>query len=164
MFNKNHVGRPSNEELKARRNKKIAIICIPVFLLLLIGVLIYTNSFQGLMGNSVTNYYCEDNTYVLNGNKCEKTLKEKPIILGDLNKDDKVTNEDFTILEEYVNLVFDNDDYEFSEEQILRADIDGNGEIYNSDVSILYGYLKKEHSRLDTYSPYYQKVGTFYEW
>ena len=160
MFNKNHVGRPSNEELKARRNKKIAIICIPVFLLLLIGVLIYTNSFQGLMGNSVTNYYCEDNTYVLNGNKCEKTLKEKPIILGDLNKDDKVTNEDFTILEEYVNLVFDNDDYEFSEEQILRADIDGDGEIYNSDVSILYGYLKKEHSRLDTYSPYYQKVGT----
>ena len=162
MFNKNHVGRPSNEELKARRNKKIAIACIPVFLLLLIGVLIYTNSFQGLMGNSVTNYYCEDNTYVLNGNKCEKTLKEKPIILGDLNKDDKVTNEDFTILEEYVNLVFDNDDYEFSEEQILRADIDGDGEIYNSDVSILYGYFLNKFFMLFRHSVFLSLTLSFF--
>ena len=54
----NHVGRPSNEELKQKRNKKIIIGVVAVVVLGIISGGVYllvsgTNLF-GLMGNSVT--------------------------------------------------------------------------------------------------------------
>ena len=67
MFNKkNHVGRPSNIEIKQRRNQKILFIIIPIIVITLVVTLIITDNFNNLMENSVTNYYCEDNSYTLN--------------------------------------------------------------------------------------------------
>ena len=78
MFNKkNHIGRPTNEEVKKRKIKKIIYYGTPVFLVALVGVLIATGSFSKLMGNSVTDYYCEDQSYSLDGTNCvKKTIKK----------------------------------------------------------------------------------------
>ena len=55
MFDKkNHIGRPTNEELRNRKIKKIAIFSIPVVLVLFAVVFISTGSFSSLMGDSVT--------------------------------------------------------------------------------------------------------------
>ena len=54
MKKKNHVGRPSNEELKIRKIKK-SLIIIPLILVLFAGILIFRgNDLNKLMGNSVT--------------------------------------------------------------------------------------------------------------
>lgn len=161
MFNKkNHVGRPSNIEIKQRRNQKILFIIIPIIVITLVVTLIITDNFNNLMENSVTNYYCEDNSYTLNGTKCEKVIKEKPIILGDLNADEKITIDDLNILREYIDQSYEETNYEYTEEQTLRADIDLDDEIYEKDYTILRDYLKNGNNPADTYKYYYDEIGT----
>ena len=71
----NPVGRPSNEEIKKRRNKKIIIGVIAVVGLVLIGggayLLISGTSLSELMGNSVTKTvkYCPNGYYYNKENK-----------------------------------------------------------------------------------------------
>ena len=156
---KNHVGRPSNEELKRRRNKKIILFVVPFVVIFLIIAVFFTDILSNLMGNSVVSYYCYDNSYTLNGTKCEKVIKEKPIILGDLDSDEKITENDLKVLREYVDLLFEDENYEFTEEQVLRADIDGDNEIFEKDYTIFQGYLEKGNNRFDTYNSYYAEIG-----
>ena len=156
---KNHVGRPSNEELKRRRNKKIILFISPFVVIFLIIAVFFTDILSNLMGNSVVSYYCYDNSYTLNGTKCEKVIKEKPIILGDLDSDEKITENDLKVLREYVDLLFEDENYEFTEEQVLRADIDGDNEIFEKDYTIFQGYLEKGNNRFDTYNSYYAEIG-----
>ena len=57
------------------------------------------------MGNSAVSYYCSDSSYTLNGNKCIKKLEEKPILLGDINNDNSITDEDLKLLSQYVDFI-----------------------------------------------------------
>ena len=93
MFNKkNHIGRPSNEELRNRKIKKIITVAAPVFVVAMIVVAVITGNLTGLMGNSVS-YYCADSSYTpdIKNNRCIKKIDS--ILLGDFNFDGKVTTD-----------------------------------------------------------------------
>ena len=112
------------------------------------------------MGNSVVEYYCEDTSYNLEGNKCVKEVKERSVMLGDINIDDKITDEDLDLLTRYIDYI----EYEQSDEevsnltpiQIKAADISEDNEVYNVDVDILKAYL--EHNT-DTLGTYQENIG-----
>ena len=68
MFKSNHVGRPSNQELKTRKIKKAIVILLPVIIIFIGIIVISKDNLKSLMGNSVTTeYYCEDESYNLDG-------------------------------------------------------------------------------------------------
>ena len=73
---KRHVGRPSNEELRKKRNKKLIITLILLILILVVvNILLFNGHLSGLMGNSITvEYYCPDESYILNGDECVKNI------------------------------------------------------------------------------------------
>ena len=128
MFKKNvHVGRPSNEEIRNRRIKKVLSIVISITLICLVVVLIITGSLSKLMGNSITEYYCFDNTYTLEGDKCVKEMSVDAAILGDINSDNKVDKNDLDLLSKYINYSYyeeeDDDASKLSELQIVAADV-----------------------------------------
>ena len=156
---KNHVGRPSNEELRKKKNKKIIITTIPIFFLILAVMYITVNGISNSMGNSVIEYYCADSSYKLDGTNCKKTLKEKSILLGDINQDSIITEEDYKLLSEYVDLVFDEQEEKsnLSDLQIKAADIDENGEVYVVDQTIMREYFE---GSVSTYNMYRINVGT----
>ena len=58
---------------------------------------------KSLMGNSITTsfYYCEDNSYTLSDNKCIKSETTTANILGDVNLDGVVDNNDLDLLNKY---------------------------------------------------------------
>ena len=157
---KKHVGRPSNEELKRRRNKKILMFGVPIAFVFVAICLIINGNKSNLMGNSVVEYYCEDTSYNLEGNKCVKEVKERSVMLGDINIDDKITDEDLDLLTRYIDYI----EYEQSDEevsnltpiQIKAADISEDNEVYNVDVDILKAYL--EHNT-DTLGTYQENIG-----
>ena len=157
---KKHVGRPSNEELKRRRNKKILMFGVPIAFVFVAICLIINGNKSNLMGNSVVEYYCEDTSYNLEGNKCVKEVKERSVMLGDINIDDKITDEDLDLLTRYIDYI----EYEQSDEevsnltpiQIKAADISEDNEVYNVDVDILKAYL--EHNT-DTLGTYHENIG-----
>jgi hypothetical protein len=73
MFNKkNHIGRPTNEEVRKRKMKKLALYGVPAILIIALIALVSTGSLSKLMGNSVTSYYCENPEYELEGTNCVK--------------------------------------------------------------------------------------------
>ena len=94
---KNHVGRPSNKEIKAKKMKKVILYLLPVVLIGGVITLVVTGNFNALMGNSVTEYYC-DSSYTLKGTNCEKTITMQPNLLGDVNSDGKITINDATLI------------------------------------------------------------------
>ena len=141
MFNKkNHVGRPSNEELKSRRNKKILMVAIPVVLVGIFSLLIATGSLSNLMGNSVTEYYCSDSSYTLEGTNCVKTVTKDASLLADVNLDGKVDNADLVTLNNYVS---DENNTDFTEIQVKLADINRDNVVNKLDVQLLEGYFTK---------------------
>ena len=153
MVRKNHVGRPSNEELKRRRNKKILLIGAPIALVGILVILISTGGISKLMGNSVTEYYCEDSTYNLDGTDCVKTITKKAALLGDINSDEKVDNTDLNVLNNYVK---DQKSVTLSEIQLKAADINSDGMISELDVQILEGFFSKVAA---TYAELSEKIG-----
>ena len=150
MFNKkNHIGRPTNEEVKKRKIKKIIYYGTPVFLVALVAVLITTGSFSKLMGNSVTDYYCEDQSYSLDGTNCVKKTIKKAALLGDVDEDGKVTAKDLKKLEEFVA---ESSNVQFSEFQTLAADIDKNGTLNSYDVKILSNHFSTSNGSSGVHS------------
>ena len=112
------------KNIDIKMNKRIlSIIGVSILFVVLIITLIVTGSLSKLMGNSTTEYYCEDTSYNLEGSKCVKQLREKSILLGDLDGDDKVTEADLKVMEEYINRFYEEEDPQFTDEQILAADI-----------------------------------------
>ena len=94
------------EKKKMAKNKKIILILFLVLIFsLCVFILFITNGFSKLMGNSAVSYYCSDSSYTLNGNKCIKKLEEKPILLGDINNDNSITDEDLKLLSQYVDFI-----------------------------------------------------------
>ena len=135
MTFKNHVGRPSNEELRKKRNIKILIVILPIIVLLVLTFYITGGNFSNLMGNSVTNYYCiEDAKY--QDNKCEREVKEQVYYVGDIDKNGSITIEDATKLQMYLQK-----NYFFDEQQKILADCNGDGDINSEDVSLIQQYV-----------------------
>ena len=147
MFeNKNHVGRPSNEELRKKRNKKLIITLIPVILILVVAsVFLLNGSLSGLMGNSVTSYYC-DSGYTLSGNKCIKKIQEKAYYIGDINKDGTINVNDQTTLQKYLSGT------KLDENQISLADVDQNGIVNIDDLTSFQLYFRGTTSSVSTSS------------
>ena len=136
-----HVGRPSNEEVRSEKNKKILIVGIIIVAILAVVGVFEIGNFSNLMGNSVANdseYTC-DSGYTLrkksNGYECYRELTEKAYRIGDVDRDNKITTSDATLVREYVSGIKLLDDY-----QILLGDVDGDGATTITDFSLLNNY------------------------
>ena len=148
--------KPSNDEIKARRIKKLLVIGMPIVVILFIIIFVSTGSLSSLMGNSVTQYYCADSSYKLVGDKCEKTIETNYTLLGDIYKDNKITYRDLRTLNSYLSKEDTNEAFLLSDEEELAADINEDSEVSEADYYILNDFLKKNVS---TYSSYYDKIG-----
>lgn len=116
---KNHVGRPSNFELRAKKNKLIlttGIVMVSIFAF--VGVLEFEN-FDILKGDSSSNI--------------------KEFFYGDVNLDGNVNIQDKTLLTRYVSGLYD---YNLSDTQVALADLNKDGIINQIDLSILDRYLE----------------------
>ena len=149
MFKKNHVGRPSNAELKSRRNKKIIMVLIPVVILVAIVLTFMSGSFKNLMGNSVIQFECENGSkpFEQNGNQVCK-VSENAILLGDANLDGKLDSNDIILIQKVVS-----DDLKINEYQFAAADINKNDNIESLDIELLTKYLNGEEV-ISTYKTY----------
>ena len=149
MFKKNHVGRPSNAELKSRRNKKIIMVLIPVVFLVAIVLTFMSGSFKNLMGNSVIQFECENGSkpFEQNGNQVCK-VSENAILLGDANLDGKLDSNDIILMQKVVS-----DDLKINEYQFAAADINKNDNIESLDIELLTKYLNGEEV-ISTYKTY----------
>lgn len=160
MLGKNHhIGESNNNKTKKGKINKIHIIVASIILVIIIVVLITTGSLSNLMGNSVVSqYYCEDSSYKLDGDKCVKEIKANPVFLGDINLDNKVSEEDLNLLTEYAELVFEDeqDKSNLSAIQVKVSDINEDGEVYYNDESILREYLS---GSISTYGVYFENIG-----
>lgn len=154
MFNgKNHVGRPTNEEVKKRKNKKL-ILYISLILIVLIAIMfVSTGSFSSLMGNSITEYNCLSTDYSLEGTNCVKKIEMDFLILGDVDLDGIITENDYS---ELVKLLNEDKEKDLTPMQYAVSDIDKNNEVNYLDASIIKDYL---NSKLSTYSGYYDMIG-----
>ena len=137
---KNHIGRPSNKEIRARKNKKMFIAAISIVFVLLVVGMFETGSLSKLMGNSVTEYYCEDG-YKLKGDKCTKTVSIKAYRIGDANQDGKININDVTTIQRYLAEFITFDNY-----QMVLADVDQDGKVNITDTTILQKYLSGSFS------------------
>ena len=141
------------KNIDIKMNKRIlSIIGVSILFVVLIITLIVTGSLSKLMGNSTTEYYCEDTSYNLEGSKCVKQLREKSILLGDLDGDDKVTEADLKVMEEYINRFYEEEDPQFTDEQILAADISKDDEIFDNDLTLFKQYFGGNGSMGNVYS------------
>ena len=148
--------KPGNDEIKARRMKKLLVIGMPIVVILFIIIFVSTGSLSSLMGNSVTQYYCADSSYKLVGDKCEKTIETNYTLLGDIYKDNKITYRDLRTLNSYLSKEDTNEAFLLSDEEELAADINEDSFVDEADYYILNDFLKKNVS---TYSSYYDKIG-----
>ena len=140
MFNKNHVGRPSNLELRNRKIKKFLIYGVPVLIVVIGIALLSSGSLSNLMGNSVTTYYCEDSTYTLDGTKCTKIIKEKAHLLGDIENNGKINSADAMLTARYVNK-----NKEFNEFEIAAMDVNKDENIDAQDYQIIFNYASEQN-------------------
>lgn len=139
-------------------NKKVTfIISISVIILLILFLayeLIARNTgLKSLMGNSVTSgfYYCEDASYTLNDNKCVKTQTTESGILGDVNLDGAVDDNDINLLNRYLAKTATLTDL-----QLVAADVNSDGIISVGDAENIRLYVNGHN----TGSEYLSKIGT----
>lgn len=147
-----------NSLVSNKRYKIIIIIILSIlFIISFFLVISYTNLFS-LMGNTVTQYYCNDSSYTLQGDNCVRITKEGYALLGDVSLDNKITEDDLNILSSYADLVFTGDENSanLSDLQIKVADIDQDGEISYIDSTILSEYLS---GIINTYYAYTDDIG-----
>ena len=138
---KGHVGRPTNEEVAARKRKQILKIAIPVIAIVaIIGIIASNNGLNGLMGNETCQLTCEDG-WSLDGTVCYQenvaTSEINAYLVGDvvsengdLTPDGKVTLQDIGVIK---NAIENNES--LTEEQKLVYDLNGDGNVNESDVS-----------------------------
>lgn len=157
MFNKkNHMESLSNVEIKARKMKKLLSIGLPIVIILVIILLISIGNLGSLMVNSTFTYYCENSEYKLVGDKCKKVVETNFSLLGDINGDFLIDNEDLELLRDYLDKEDTDDEFVLSDSQILSADLNDDMEVSESDYSVFSDYFTKAVS---TYSKYYEKIG-----
>ena len=133
MFKKKHVGRPTNEELKKRSYKKIAIASIPLLGILLVVTLIKSGSLSKLMGASVggNTYQCEQGG-TLQGSMCIVTTSAR--LLGDVNGDSFINENDAEMINGYLS---GNNAEEMDKYALAAADVNGDSVVTSDDYSIM---------------------------
>ena len=131
---KNHVGRPTNQEISFRKKKKIIKIVIPVVIVGGMFLALNYTKLSSLMGNSVSSkYYCENNDKLsYNGEKYICTSTKNQILLGDVNKDRKINSADSTMIRKYVLRIVDLDDT-----SLVAADVNKDGIVNVKDATII---------------------------
>ena len=156
-MNYGHVGRPTNEEVAARKRKQILKIAIPVIAIVaIIGIIASNNGLNGLMGNGTCQLTCEDG-WTLDGTVCYQenvaTSEINAYLVGDvvsengdLTPDGKVTLQDWKVIKNAI----DNNET-LTEEQKLVYDLNGDGNVNESDVSSYSTSISGEYN----YSPKY---------
>lgn len=125
---KKHVGRPSNDELRSRKNKQILIIGVVAVSIFLIVLLFETGTLSNLMGNSVT-----DGNY--------KKIEEKAYEIGDVNKDGSINIMDVQSIGNYIVELEKYDDY-----QKILADVNKDGAVNTVDQTVLRKYISNYSS------------------
>lgn len=140
-----------------KKNNKVTLIIVISFILLLIAFMVYeliarNTGMKSLMGNSITTsfYYCEDNTYTLNDNKCVKSETTNSNMLGDVNQDGVVDNNDLDLLNKYLAKTVD-----LSEIQLMAADVNSDGILSVGDAENIRLYVTGHNSG----SEYLSKIG-----
>lgn len=134
MF-KNHVGRPSNEEIKRRKIKKAIVILLPVIIIFIGLIVISKGNLKRLMGNSVTSeYYCEDENYTLEGRECVKTITMEPNLLGDANKDGKIDINDVTAISKSISS-------NNAADIMYVADVNSDKLVNETDIKLIQSFL-----------------------
>ena len=140
-----------------KKKNKVTFIIVISFIVLLIVFMIYeliarNTGMKSLMGNSLTTsfYYCEDNSYTLNNDKCVKTETASSNILGDVNLDGKVDNSDLELLNNYLAKTVDLTDI-----QLTAADVNSDGILSVGDAENIRLYVTGHNSG----SEYLSKIG-----
>ena len=140
-----------------KKNKGITFIIVISLLVLLIAFMIYefiarNTGMKSLMGNSITTsfYYCEDNSYTLNNDKCIKSETTSSSILGDVNLDGNVDNADLELLNKYLAKTVDLTDI-----QLTAADVNSDGILSVGDAENIRLYVTGHNSG----SEYLSKIG-----
>ena len=127
-MNYGHVNQPTNEEGKTLKRKKMIKIFVPVIVILIVVLLFASNNMSGIMGNYVCNYTCLSG-WNLQGDKCVKNAQTQSFILGDVNKDNTVNEQDYVIIKQYINTK-----RKLSYIEKAVADINGDGEVNSYDI------------------------------
>lgn len=169
MFEKKHVGRPSNEELKQRKRRKILKVSVPIVsILFLIGIitLIMTGSLSQIMGNSVVKeYYSCENGYQLKGNKCYMHSEFDARILGDVDENGSVSVADVTKIQRYISDIAamqsgDEKVPDFTDFDYAAADVNKDGNVDNEDVVEIQRSISVNNTTThSTVSSYNDKIG-----
>ena len=140
-----------------KKNNKVSLIIVVSFIVLLIAFMIYeliarNTGMKSLMGNSITTsfYYCDDNSYTLSDNKCIKSETTTANILGDVNLDGVVDNNDLDLLNKYLAKTVD-----LSEIQLMAADVNSDGILSVGDAENIRLYVTGHNSG----SEYLSKIG-----
>lgn len=137
MFKKNHIGRPSNDEIRARKIKKLVVIGIPVATILIVSILISTGNLKKLMGSSIANHYCSDSSWKYDGHNCVRTTIKKAELYADINLDGLVDNEDLNLLKFYIDNNSNIDYSIMSDTQLYFSDLNKDYEVNEEDIQIL---------------------------
>ena len=154
---------------KSKNNKyKKIIIIFAIVLVVVFGIFIlFKTNIINLMGNSVTSeYYCEEG-YELQKNSCIKTVKTSPVIIGDVDLDGEITENDLKKLDIYLsrgtvtssNSATIGSSNNLSERALLAGDINEDNEVNDIDLSLLTSYINKR-AITGTYSNYYENIGS----
>ena len=155
---KGHVGRPTNEEVAARKRKKLLKLLVPGTLVAVGAVMLIGNSgLKELMGNETCNYVCEDG-WKRDGGICyqesDATSVETSYVLGDAldeygnkNYDGKATFQDWNYIK---NKITSKDKLDNIQEAVY--DLNQDGVVNNDDIS---GYATATDG---SYTIYYTRV------
>ena len=140
-----------------KKNSKIMFIVVISLIVLVIAFMIYeliarTTGMKSLMGNSIVAsfYYCEDDSYTLDGDKCVKSETTAANKLGDINGDSTVDNTDLELLNSYLAKTVD-----LTEAQLMAADVNGDGILSVGDAENIRLYVLGHNSG----SEYLSKIG-----
>ena len=124
--------------MKQKVKKKTKTQLVPVVITVVslsLFMVIFNANLSNLMNNSVSNYYCND-SYELKNNMCVKEVSSELLILGDIDKDNKITENDINIISNYIN-----NNTKLSDDEMLIVDVDNNYKLDNTDIKLIKSYV-----------------------
>ena len=126
-----HVGRPTNEEVAARKRKQMLKILIPGGLVALAVVMIIgSTGLRGLMGASVS--YCNPGDGNPDSdNMCTSTMDAR--LLGDVNGDSQITQADADLIKI--------GNFESASIDFAAADVNQDGKVSIDDATVIENFL-----------------------
>ena len=126
--------------MKKLKDKRLfGSFLISVFVIFIFIFLEYID-IDGLMGNSVIKsyYYCEDTSYTLTGNMCNKKLSANVVLIGDVNQDGTIDVLDVTMIQKYIE---DNSYFDDFKKKI--ADVNADGKVDKADAELIQKYISE---------------------